>query len=575
MNFFRGARMQRKTLVGILIAAILFSVFPVYAQDATPTAPMSDQPAPQPTPVEYTVRSGDSLTGIAQRFGTTARAIAVLNGIVNTNAIFVGQRLLIPPQGVSVEDLQVNQPRTYTVGYGDTLYQIAVRFDTTVAELVRLNNLRNPTVIFRGQVLTLPGGEDSAMTEPTPAPAVEPTAEPTAETVVEPTSEPTAEPVIEPTPEPTAEPITEPTLEPTVESQEVQPTVESVAPEATPSIAFAYGVFSFLPNSNVDQYVEKVEGLGVQWVRLNANWADIEVVQGQPNYNQLDATVDALSLDGFNILLTVATSPTWARSETVEDGPPDDFATFGAFVSQLATRYQGRVQAYQIWNEPNLRREWSSMTHRIGAQSYVELLTVAYQAIKAADPQARVITAGLSPTGFNDGVNAIDDRQFLRDLYAFSVVTVSDAVAANPGGWANPPESTCCEPAEGVESHADSPTFYFLDTLTDYNAIMTANGDVRPLWVTSFGWGTVEGGDLPQPNESYKFILYNDLNEQAAYNARAFEIGRSAGYVGPMFLNNLNGCISDARRVENCYYSLIGPDGQDRPAYRAVSLLPK
>jgi polysaccharide biosynthesis protein PslG len=560
--------MQRKTMmIGILIAAILFSVFPAYAQEATPTAPTSDEPAPQPTPVEYIVRSGDSLSGIARRFGTTTRALAVLNGIVNTNSIFIGQRLLIPPQGVSAEDLLIDPPRTYTVGYGDTLYQIAVRFDTTVAELVRLNDLRNPTVIFSGQVLTLPGGEDAAITEPTPAPVAEPTSEPTAEPVVEPTPVPTAEP--------TVEPVTEPTLEPTVESQEVQPTVESVAPDVTPSVAFAYGVFTFLPNSNVDQYVEKVEGLGVQWVRLNANWADIEAAQGEPNFNQLDATVDALSLNGFNILLTIATSPTWARSETVEDGPPDDFATFGAFVSQLATRYQGRVQAYQIWNEPNLRREWSSMTHRIGAQSYVDLLTVAYQAIKAADPQARVITAGLSPTGFNDGVNAIDDRQFMRDLYAFSVVTVSDAVAANPGGWANPPESTCCEPAEGVESHADSRTFYFLDTLTDYNAIMTANGDVRPLWVTSFGWGTVEGGDLPQPNESYKFILYNDLNEQAAYNARAFEIGRSAGYVGPMFLNNLNGCISDARRVENCYYSLIGPDGQDRPAYRAVSLLPK
>jgi LysM repeat protein len=573
--------MQRTTLVSLLIAAILMSLIPVTAvsaQDVTPTAP-PDQPAPQPTPMEYIVRSGDSLSGIAQRFGTTARAIAVLNGIVNTNAIFIGQRLLIPPRGVSADELQLEQPRTYTVGYGDTLYQIAVRFNTTVAELVRLNNLRNPTVIYRGQVLTLPGGESTpgaeATPEPTAPPVTEPTPEPTLEPTVEPTVEPTPEPIVEPTPEP----MVEPTPEPTVEQQDAppvtEPTPESAPADAPPSAAFAYGVFAFLPNSNVEQFVSKVDGLGVQWVRLNANWADIEPVQGQPNFNQLDATIDALNLSGFNVLLTVTTSPAWARSETVEDGPPDDFATFAAFVTQLATRYQGRVQAYQIWNEPNLRREWASMQHRIGAQTYVELLTAAYQAIKAADPQARVITAGLAPTGFNDGVNAIDDRQYLRDLYAASVVTVSDAIGANPGGWANPPETTCCEPAEGVESHYDSRTFFFLDTLNDYNAIMSANGDVRPLWVTSFGWGTVEGGDLPQPTEGNKFILYNDLNEQAAYTARAFEVGRATGFVGPMFVNNLNGCISDARRVENCYYSLIGPDGQDRPAYRAVSLLPK
>lgn len=514
------------------VITILVITFTVSAQDATPI----------PTPSEYVLRSGESLSSVATRFNTSVRAIALLNSITNVNLIYAGQRILIPPPNVPLEILAqtAQPPAQHTVRTGDTLAGIASIYGTTVEDLIALNELQAPYTIFAGQTLKI--RELPENIEETPV-----------------DSQPTA------TPAP---------AEPTAEPQPNVPT-PTVAPSITPNNAFGYGVVAFVPNANLDQFSQKVQQLGMDWVRLNIKWREIEAVQGQPNFTTLDSVIDSLSATPMQILLTVSTSPTWARADQSEDGPPDDYAPFGVFVGQLATRYAGKVQAIQIWNEPNLRREWFNSNHRLSAEAYVNLLKVAHQAIKAANPSMLVIAAGLAPTGFNDGVNAIDDRLYLEEMYRRGVITVSDAMAAHAGGWANPPDSTCCQPSVGVESHFDNRTFFFKDTLDDYRIIMQAYGDVRPLWVTEFGWGTVEAADLPDVGESYQFVNYNSLNEQALYSVRAFQLGQELGFIGPMFLNNVNGCISDATRIENCYYSLIGPDGVERPAYSALQVMPK
>ena len=93
----------------------------------------------------YTVQAGDSLSAIAARFGTTVAELVSLNNISNPNLIYVGQVLKIQLSG--------NSSRTYTVQAGDTLSSIAARFGTTVANLVALNNISDPNLIYVGQVL--------------------------------------------------------------------------------------------------------------------------------------------------------------------------------------------------------------------------------------------------------------------------------------------------------------------------------------------------------------------------------------------------------------------------------------
>ena len=95
--------------------------------------------------ITYVVQAGDTLSGIAARFGTTVAELVSLNNISDPNLIYVGQVLKIPSSG--------NSSRTYTVQAGDTLSYIAAKFGTTVANLVTLNNISDPNLIYVGQVL--------------------------------------------------------------------------------------------------------------------------------------------------------------------------------------------------------------------------------------------------------------------------------------------------------------------------------------------------------------------------------------------------------------------------------------
>lgn len=105
-------------------------------------------PEPNPTNQTYTVASGDTLSAIATRFRTTVAELAALNNILNPNLIYPGEVLTIPSFSSPVS--------SYTVRSGDTLSSIARRFDTSVLELVSINNIKNPNRIYPGQVLRLP-----------------------------------------------------------------------------------------------------------------------------------------------------------------------------------------------------------------------------------------------------------------------------------------------------------------------------------------------------------------------------------------------------------------------------------
>ena len=94
----------------------------------------------------YIVKKGDTLYKIARRYNTTAAEIARLNNISDQNVIFIGQRLIIRPGTDKTE---------YTVRRGDTLGNIAARFNTTVSRLAAINHIRNMNLIFPGMIITL------------------------------------------------------------------------------------------------------------------------------------------------------------------------------------------------------------------------------------------------------------------------------------------------------------------------------------------------------------------------------------------------------------------------------------
>ncbi len=97
----------------------------------------------------YTVKAGDTLSEIARQFNVSAREIQLYNDLAHPDRIVEGQVLNIPPS--------TDVPVRYVVMPGDTLGLIARNHGTSVDEVVRLNQLRNPDAIHVGQVLLIPG----------------------------------------------------------------------------------------------------------------------------------------------------------------------------------------------------------------------------------------------------------------------------------------------------------------------------------------------------------------------------------------------------------------------------------
>lgn len=102
----------------------------------------------------YTVEPGDTLFSIARRFGSTVADVAQANGLTNVAQIVVGERLVIPNCSSGGEPPS-GECTTYVVRSGDTLFSLAQRFGTTVSDIALQNNIVNPSQIFVGQTLTI------------------------------------------------------------------------------------------------------------------------------------------------------------------------------------------------------------------------------------------------------------------------------------------------------------------------------------------------------------------------------------------------------------------------------------
>lgn len=113
--------------------------------------PKPVNPPEENTNTYYIVKSGDTLSYIALWYNTTVEELVKLNNIQNPNLIYVGQKILITTSGDPNKQNQI----TYIVKRGDNLTKIAKRYRTTVNKIVILNNIQNPNLIYPGQKLVI------------------------------------------------------------------------------------------------------------------------------------------------------------------------------------------------------------------------------------------------------------------------------------------------------------------------------------------------------------------------------------------------------------------------------------
>jgi hypothetical protein len=360
-------------------------------------------------------------------------------------------------------------------------------------------------------------------------------------------------------------------------------------PTATPSPAYPiyngppldrddFGLQVHLHRQDLRSLLRHLQALNVGWVKVQVSW---KLHQPHPDgysdeyFAELDALVSAATANDIAVLLSVSKGPEWSRPTTEMDGPPTDYTLYQVFMQRLAGRYRGRVAAYELWNEPNLQREWNGVP--LSAADLVALIRLGAAGVRAADPTALIISAAPATTGINDGLAAVDDRVYLRQMLAAGVADVVDGIGVHPYGWANPPDSSAAAPDLSLPSHNNHPSFFFRDTLFDYAAILNEFGldpANKPLWVTEFGWGSFAGFDASPPAGA-EFMSAVSEWQQAAYTLRAYELAHEWEWVGPMMLWNLNFGPTLGSDFSESGYSLLRPDGSLRPVYLSLQTMPK
>jgi len=401
----------------------------------------------------------------------------------------------------------------------------------------------------------------------------------------EPSSPPPAEnPGSEQPPaENTAPPVETDTQEP--EQADAQPPVQvhlNTEPVKMTSPDYGMQVFLFWQEEIADRDLQLVQDAGFRWVKQEFAWRELEGAgKGEFDWSRTDRIMDQIDAHGLNVIVRLGVQPEWAGGGYPEVGPPNNLQDFADFVTAVATRYKGRIDAYQIWNEPNLAREWGNRPPN--AAEYTEMLKIAYRAIKAVDPYPIVISAGMAPTTRNDDV-ARPDIYYIQEMYDAGASAYFDALGAHAPGYASPPETDPAEIARtpGMANPGDFENnvpeelrrVYGFRHVEDVREVMVRNGDeAKQIVLLEFGW-TID----PRPDSPYRWHAVTP-EQQDKYLQRAYAFAKEnwrpwIGIMSLIYVANPQWTMQD----EQTYWSIVYPTYPEftpAPAYFGLKQMPK
>jgi hypothetical protein len=354
------------------------------------------------------------------------------------------------------------------------------------------------------------------------------------------------------------------------------PALRPIAPPiaATPT-SWGYGFQVQLWNFNAEakrQTVGLVRQAGFNLIKHQVEWTTIEVSRGQYDWSELDAIIDAASSANTRVLLSVQHAPTFYRSSTSGLFPSDP-GTYQSFMQTLASRYRGKVQAYEVWNEENLSRETGA--GNVDPANYLPILKAGSTGIRAGDPSALVLLGAPSPTGANVAGQSIDDVQYLAQLYALNfgeAKSYYDAISVHPSGFSTPPDCTPLTPQCSLSgAFNNDPSFFAFTRVAQYRDLMVRNGETnKKVWFTEFGYCSAS-----TPAAGYEYCSFLTAQNQADFLVQAFQKARALDYVGGMVVWNLNFQLAVPQTDEKWGFGLMRDDWSLRPAYYALAQMPK
>jgi polysaccharide biosynthesis protein PslG len=296
-------------------------------------------------------------------------------------------------------------------------------------------------------------------------------------------------------------------------------------------------------NAERDAVLDKLKAAGVEWVRIDIGWASLERPAKDTweswYLKKVDYCIEAARARGINVLGTFWRTPAWANGGQAPEVPPTSVADYADAARWIAARYQGRVAAWEVWNEPDPYQPFWRGT----PAQYVSLLKAAYPALKEGDPNALVLLAG--PSSNDDG--------WIRQMYSLGAKGSFDVLGTHPyqGVADAPPEAT------------DDGNRWWFTHLPAVRNVMVEYGDAaKPIWFTEFGWSAHANW---AGVENWRRGVTPE--QQGEYFVRAVEHTRANyEYVPVMFWYKERAYPGGADpHLEG--YALLNADGSERPVY--------
>jgi len=232
-------------------------------------------------------------------------------------------------------------------------------------------------------------------------------------------------------------------------------------------------------STQLNTYFADMQSMGVQWVRYDLNWVQIQPSSGGSyNWSAYDNVAKAATAHNLKVLAILDQAPTWAQSSSCSGQawcPPNGSSNFAAFASAAATHYAPLgVTTFEIWNEENQNGFWINPN----AANYTALLKASYTAIHNAEPNDFVVSGGVSP----GGTPLIQPNTFVQQMYADGAKGYFDALGIHPYCFSDP---SVCATSNSSNTDVWGQMAYGPNNI---KSIMAANGDgSKKMWLTEFG----------------------------------------------------------------------------------------
>lgn len=306
--------------------------------------------------------------------------------------------------------------------------------------------------------------------------------------------------------------------------------------------------------------LDELAAAGTEWVRVDVAWASLQP-EGPDSYDmawavpRLDQRVREVRERDMKILLMLYWAPSWSSGTSAKNGRPADPGDYARAAAWVAERYDGRsvspdlkVEAIELWNEPDLEYFWSQQPAATVVSDFAQLIAVAGPAVRRANPEVTVVLGGPS---------AIDVDWF-AELYEFpGLIGSYDVVSVHPYQSPGDAPPDAFDPAWAK---------YYMANLPNLLALMDEVGEPAPVWLTEFGWSSHDNsgyGEAGPPN----FARGVTTAEQADYMLAALAFFETLPRVEAAFWYN----AANTRQTDpmQANFGLLTVDLERKPAWWA------